>query len=77
MKVSGNIYRLKGFVFSEDDPDHRILVQVVEKRIDIARDYAWGGQKPEIKLVAIGASGALTEHTLTGTLLEIAWRLIY
>ncbi len=68
--LPGDVYRLKGFVFSEEDPDHRILVQVVGKRMDIARDEVWGERKPETRLVAIGAPGALSEHTLSDTLLE-------
>ena len=64
-KLPGDVYRLKGFVFSEEDPDHRILVQVVGKRMDIARDGAWGHRKPETRLVAIGAPGALSEYELS------------
>lgn len=68
--LPGDVYRLKGFVFCEEYPDHRILVQVVGKRMDIARDEVWGERQPETRLVAIGAPGALSEHTLSDTLLE-------
>ncbi|WP_170456316.1 CobW family GTP-binding protein [Ruegeria arenilitoris] len=71
-KLPGDVYRLKGFVFSEEDPDYRILVQVVGKRMDISRDGAWGDRKPETRLVAIGAPGALSEHVLTDALFETA-----
>lgn len=70
--LPGDVYRVKGFVLSEEDPDSRIIVQVVGKRIDIARDGPWGGRKPQTKLVAIGAQGSLDPRTLESVFLEPA-----
>lgn len=70
--LPGEVYRVKGFVYSEEDPEHRIVVQVVGKRIDIARDGKWGTNKPETRLVAIGAPGAVSEDTLGRVFLEVA-----
>ncbi|MCB1496289.1 MAG: GTP-binding protein [Bauldia sp.] len=58
-RLPGSVYRLKGFVFCEEEPARRIIVQVVGKRIDIARDEPWGDRRPETRLVAIGAAGAM------------------
>ncbi len=71
-QLPGGVYRMKGFVFSEEDPDNRIVVQVVGKRIDIARDGPWGSRAPETRLVAIGAPGAVSEDTLGQIVLEAA-----
>lgn len=71
-RLPGEVYRVKGFVFSEEDPEHRIVVQVVGKRIDIAREDPWGDRKPETRLVAIGAPGAVTEDMLGAVFLESA-----
>lgn len=69
-RLPGEVYRVKGFVLSEEDPDHRIVVQVVGKRIDIAREEPWGNRKPETRLVAIGAPGAVSEDMLEDVFLE-------
>ncbi|MES0824530.1 CobW family GTP-binding protein [Ruegeria sp. SCP11] len=69
-RLPGEVYRVKGFVLSEEDPDHRVVVQVVGKRIDIAREEPWGNRKPETCLVAIGAPGAVSEGMLEDVFLE-------
>lgn len=71
-RLPGEVYRVKGFVFSEEDPEHRIVVQVVGKRIDIAREARWGDRKPETRLVAIGAPGAVSQDMLEAVFLEPA-----
>lgn len=71
-KLPGEVYRMKGFVFSEEDPEHRIVVQVVGKRIDIAREEPWGDREPETRLVAIGAPGSLDEQSLGDVVLNAA-----
>jgi len=71
-RLPGEVYRVKGFVFSEEDPHHRIVVQVVGKRIDIAREEPWGDRTPETRLVAIGAPGAVSQGTLEAVFLEPA-----
>lgn len=71
-KLPGDVYRVKGFVLSEEDPDNRVIVQVVGKRIDIAREGPWDGRKPQTKLVAIGAHGSLQPDTLKAVFLQPA-----
>ncbi|NDR56606.1 CobW family GTP-binding protein [Aliiruegeria sabulilitoris] len=71
-RLPGEVYRVKGFVLSEEDPDHRIVVQVVGKRIDIAREEPWGDRTPETRLVAIGAPGAVSKEMLEAVFLEPA-----
>ncbi|MGO1120428.1 CobW family GTP-binding protein [Rhodovibrionaceae bacterium A322] len=71
-KLPGSVYRLKGFVFSQEDPEYRMIVQVVGKRIDIARDEPWGNREPENLLVAIGAPDSLDEASLKAVIDEAA-----
>jgi G3E family GTPase len=52
-ELPGNIYRCKGFVHVADDPDHRHVLQVVGRRVDLYKDRAWGGETPQSRLVAI------------------------
>ena len=70
--IAANFPVLKGFVFSEEDPEHQIVVQVVGKRVDIARGDRWAGRTPETRLVAIGAPGAVCEDMLEAIFLETA-----
>ncbi|MGI9367805.1 MAG: GTP-binding protein, partial [Ruegeria sp.] len=70
--LPGSVYRVKGFVHSEEEPDYRIVVQVVGKRIDIAREEPWGSSKPMTRLVAIGAPGSVTRDMLSDIFLETA-----
>lgn len=71
-QLPGDVYRVKGFVYSEEDPAHRIIVQVVGKRVDVAREENWGERTPETRLVAIGAPGAVTANMLEEVFLEPA-----
>lgn len=63
-QLPGEIYRLKGFVHTADDPDHRYLLQTVGRRSEIRRHDPWGDRTPGTKLVAIGAPGRLDETWL-------------
>ena len=47
------VYRCKGFVHLADDPEHRYVLQVVGRRIDLARDRPWGPDTPQNRVVAI------------------------
>lgn len=70
--LPGGVYRVKGFVLSEEDPDHRVIVQVVGKRVDIARDGPWGDREPKTRIVAIGAHGSITSDALGEVFLQTA-----
>jgi G3E family GTPase len=63
-KLSGNVYRVKGVVRSLEEPNHRVIIQVVGKRMDVAKETPWGDRPPRTRLVAIGAPGAFDEGTL-------------
>jgi len=54
-----SVYRVKGFVHSAHDPDHRYLLQAVGQRDEIHRAGEWAGRPRRTELVIIaGRSGA-------------------
>ena len=54
-----NIYRCKGFVYLADDPDHRYVLQVVGRRIELTRDRPWGIGARANRIVAIAHKSTL------------------
>ena len=69
-KLPGNVYRVKGFVLSEEFPEHRVIVQVVGKRLNVSRDAPWGNEERRTRVVAIGAPGSLSSESLADVFLE-------
>lgn len=63
-KLPGSIYRMKGFIYSEEAPDRSVILQVVGKRTDVAMGEPWGECKPCTRVVAIGAPGSVDEAML-------------
>lgn len=63
-KLPGAIYRMKGVVLSIEEPDRRVILQVVGKRADIALEEPWGEREPRTRVVAIGAPGVVDASTL-------------
>jgi G3E family GTPase len=53
-----DIYRAKGFVFLQDDPNHRYIYQQVASRWSLETDGAWGNEPRRTQLVVIGRKGA-------------------
>jgi G3E family GTPase len=56
-KLPRTVYRVKGFVFAGEDPEHRHLLQAVGMRGDIEPFDAWGHRRPSTELVVIATSG--------------------
>ena len=55
-KLPRTVYRVKGFVFAGEDPEHRHLLQAVGMRGDIEPFDAWGDRRPSTELVVIATS---------------------
>ena len=62
--LPATIYRCKGFVYLADDPAHRYVLQVVGRRVALARDRPWGSDPPQNQVVAISHRLALDEQQL-------------
>ena len=54
-KLPASVYRCKGVVRTADEPDRRVILQVVGKRVDIAVGDEWNGGEPRTRIVVIGA----------------------
>ena len=54
-----NIYRCKGVVFSQENPEYRSVLQVVGRRSDVTLLDKWGDRTPKTQIVAIGAYGSI------------------
>ncbi len=60
-----SIYRAKGFVYFQDFPDVRILLQMVGRRAVLTLEGEWGYQKPSSQVVVIGKQGGVDAAALT------------
>jgi G3E family GTPase len=72
LKLPGDVYRLKGFLYTADDPEHRYVVHTVGRRSEIRPHDSWSGSAPQTRLVAIGASGALEKDWMETALNQCA-----
>jgi G3E family GTPase len=54
-----SVYRIKGFVHSAHDPDHRYLLQAVGQRGEAHRFDEWAGRPPRTELVVIADRSGL------------------
>jgi G3E family GTPase len=66
-KLPGNVYRVKGVVYSTDVPKRRAVLQVVGRRVDISIQEEWGQRAPCTQIVAIGAAGSIDARLLEKT----------
>jgi G3E family GTPase len=64
-RLPGTIYRCKGFVYSADEPDRRVVLQAVGRRSTATPGDPWGTRTRQTDLVLIGAEGALDHDALT------------
>lgn len=53
------VYRVKGIVHAEEQPEREVILQAVGRRADMAPAGFWGEYKPATRIVVIGARGAL------------------
>ena len=63
-KLPASIYRAKGVIYTCDAPEHRAVLQVVGRRVDISLIDKWGERTPRTQIVAIGTAGAIDEQEL-------------
>jgi G3E family GTPase len=62
-RLPANTYRAKGVVYAAEQPDRRVVLQVVGKRVDISLADEWGPRPRRTQVVAIGARD-LDPHVL-------------
>jgi len=66
-KLPGTIYRAKGVVYSTEAPQHRVVLQVVGRRVDISIQEEWGQRARRTQIVVIGAAGSIDRSLLERT----------
>lgn len=62
-RLPQGIYRMKGFVYLQDEPQARMLLQVVGTRATLSREGEWQ-TPPQTELVAIGSAGSIDPDAL-------------
>jgi G3E family GTPase len=53
------IYRAKGFIYLEELPEYRVILQKVGKRSSLKDGSRWGSETPRTELVMIGIEGGI------------------
>ena len=56
--LPAEVFRAKGFVYSSDHPETRLLLQMVGKRAVLSAERSWGVAVPSTRLVFIARKGA-------------------
>ncbi len=75
-KLPASVYRVKGVIYSQDDPGRRAVLQVVGRRVDISLAEDWGEHVPLTRIVAIGGSaGGIDGSTLQAVFDQCAGQL--
>jgi G3E family GTPase len=63
-KLPGTIYRCKGVIYAAEQPDTRLSLQIVGRRVDVSSLGKWQEKNPMTKIVAIGRSEAISPKDL-------------
>ena len=63
--LPASVYRCKGVLYSVDNPEKRITLQIVGRRTEIQELDEWGARSPCTKIVAIGSSNKIDQDSLT------------
>ena len=66
-RLPSNVYRCKGVIYAAYAPQHRVILQVVGKRVDISLSHEWGERQPCTRLIAIGEHWAMNDERLRQT----------
>lgn len=66
-RLPPSIFRVKGILFSAEQPDRRVILQGVGRRVQLVPDgEPWGTEKPCSRLVVIGTADGVDAAELTG-----------
>ncbi|MEM6529603.1 MAG: CobW family GTP-binding protein [Chloroflexota bacterium] len=63
-QVPASVYRMKGVLYAQDEPDTRVVMHVVGRRAAFSTEVTWPGT-PRTEIVAIAAAGGVDADTLT------------
>jgi len=63
-RLPAGIYRAKGIIYAADEPNRRVVLQVVGRRVDISIEDLWRGRPARTRIVVIGAPGEIDADAL-------------
>jgi G3E family GTPase len=63
--LPASVYRCKGILYSDENPEKRFTLQIVGRRTEIGELDPWGERTPHTKIVAIGSSHEIDTDSLT------------
>ena len=58
------VYRCKGVIYVSDEPERRMVLQVVGRRADVTVLDEWNGRPPRTRIVAIGTPRSIDPEVL-------------
>lgn len=61
-KLPGGVYRIKCVLYTDEEPEYRVVFQVVGKRVDVVRERRWDGKTPKSRVVTFGAPGSIIQE---------------
>jgi len=64
-ELPASVYCCKGILYSIDNPQKRVTLQIVGRRTELLELDDWGERKPHTKIVAIGSAKELDPESLT------------
>ncbi len=62
--LPASVYRAKGVFYLADDPEHRAILQVVGRRVNLEMGEPWGETPPSSQFVLISAHGGVDHEVL-------------
>ena len=72
--LPASVYRCKGVIHAVDEPDRRVILQAVGKRVDIAIEHGWNGREPGTRIVVIGRADGMDGTALQAVFDECSAR---
>jgi G3E family GTPase len=57
--LPSTVFRVKGFVYASEEPESRLVVQLVGRRATVTPTRSWGGERPQTRLVFISRHGTV------------------
>jgi G3E family GTPase len=64
--LSASVYRCKGVIHTIEEPDRRVILQAVGKRVDLTVGEEWDGRESQTHIVVIGAGDAMDDAAPLG-----------
>lgn len=64
LKLPSVVYRCKGVIYSIDNPDRMVALNIVGKRMELSHGKPWGESDRRSRIVAIGKAESLDEQIL-------------